>query len=64
MTVAITFPRGVSFALIVTPANRAERCLTLNVLRGEDGPEEHRNLPMDDVFKVMVILLVVWSIFR
>ena len=32
--------------------NRAERSLTVNVLRGEDGPEEHRSLPMDDAFKV------------
>ena len=46
------FPRGVNFALIATPVNRAERSLTVNVLRGEDGPEEHRNLPMDDAFKV------------
>ena len=46
------FPRGVNFALIATPVNRAERSLTVNVLRGEDGPEEHRNLPMDEAFKV------------
>ena len=32
--------------------NRAERSLTVNVLRGEEGPEEHRSLPMDDAFKV------------
>ena len=44
--------RGVNFALIATPVNRAERSLTVNVLRGEDGPEEHRSLPMDDAFKV------------
>jgi hypothetical protein len=46
--------RGVTFALIITPTNRAERSLTVNVLKGENGPTEHRALPLEDAMNVIV----------